>query len=365
MAIASETRMGANTSKEVREAYVGFWKKVFDLDARSEFGIVGAGSVLRCGVLCFLAYWAPLALLRRKLRDPFHFRSAVAFGLFGFTYRTVRVLISRLASQEKHNQTLHKHSPVVAGCAAAAVAVSVDPSFVSSVFVIWWAMRALRTLPIVQTQVEQRKYGPLAVMGVASAFLAPAALAAPEEHHVSYRRFLQGFFEASGTPFEKFQRPDAGLSIGQTIAGDSSIVPWFARYCVFVSWNAFKLYAPLHLVWALLRLPSLTDPRVIVSNTGRSVAFLSAYVCGMMAMLLVHSHFVKTPPRWQVSLWTPIPTVSLLVERPNRQAELAFFCLSHAVNSVYNHFRLAGVLKPNNVVGTLLLMAATGRIMGE
>jgi hypothetical protein len=355
--------MGANTSKDVREAYVAFWKKVFDLDARAEFGVVGAGSVLRCGLLCFLTYWAPLALLRRKFRDPHHLRSAVAFGLFGATYRTVRVLISRLASQD--NESLHRHSPVLAGWAAAGVTVAVDPSFLNSVFVVWWVVRALRTLKPVREHVEGTKFGPLAVMAFSSAVLAPAGLKAPEEHHVSYRRFLQGYFECSGTPLAKFQEPDPGLTIGETVGG-GHLASWFARYCVAVTWSAFKLYAPLHLVWALFRLPNLTDPRVIAANTGRSVAFLSTYVCGLMAGLLAHSHLTGgSTPRWQIHLYTAFPTVSLLLERPNRQAELAAFCAAHAVNSIYNHFRLRGVLKPNNFVGALLLMVATGRIMGE
>ncbi len=58
-----------------------------------------------------------------------------------------------------------------------------------------------------------------------------------------------------------------------------------------------------------------------------------------------------------------MPTLSLLFERPNRQAELAFFCLSHAINSLYNHARLAGWVSPNRFVGSILLMLATGRIM--
>jgi hypothetical protein len=318
--------------------------------------------VIRCGALCFLTYFVPIALLRRKLRDPHHLRSAVAFGLFGATYRTVRVLVSRLASQEY--ETLHRHSPTLAGWAGAAVAAAVDPSFLSSVFVSWWVVRAARTLALVREHVEDTRFGPLVVMAVSTSVLAPAALRAPEEHHVSYRRFLQGFFECSGTPFEKFRCADPGLTIGETV-GQGRLAAWFARYCAGVAWNAFKLYAPLHLVWALLRLPSRSDPRVVAANTARSVAFLSSYVCGLMALLLAHSHFVRNPPRWQMYLWTPLPSIALLVERPNRQAELAFFCLAHALNSVYNHLRLRRVLSPNNLIGALLLMAATGRIMGE
>ncbi len=357
--------MGSVLSKQVTDAYVAFWRDAFHVDASSEFGIVGAGSVVRCGLLCFLTYWIPIALLRRKLRDRFHLRSAAAFGLFGALYRTVRVLVSRFASQTEH-QWLHTHSPLLAGCVGAAGAVAVDPSFVSSVFVIWWGVRAARTLPVVHRLLEEPKYGPLAVMAVASGLLCPAGLKAPEEHHVSYRKFLEGFFEVSGSKMSEFQTPKPGLTIGQSVAGKKHLIAWYAAYCAGVAWACVKLYAPLHLVWALLRLPNKTYPRVIAANTARSVAFLTTYVCGLMACLLADSHcFLPNPPRWHVALWAPIPALALLVERQNRQSELAFFCLSHGLNSLYNRARLAGLLCPNNVVGALLLMVSTGRIMGK
>jgi hypothetical protein len=82
------------------------FKGLFKVMYRSEFGVVGAGSILRCGVLSFLTYFVPIALLRRKLRDGHHFRSAVAFGVFGAAYRTVRVVISRVYSQVFHDKFL-------------------------------------------------------------------------------------------------------------------------------------------------------------------------------------------------------------------------------------------------------------------
>ncbi len=192
--------MGTGASK-IREQYVEFWRR-FGIDARGEYGLVGAGSILRCGFLSFLTYFIPIALLKRKLRDPHHFRSAVAFGAFGASYRTFRVLISRLFSQEEKNRVLHTEAPLIAGAAASLVALAIDKSFISSVFVSWWGVRALRTIPIFQKNIEQTQFGPLAVMALASSILCPAGLKAPEEHHVSYRKFLTDYFECSGCKFE-------------------------------------------------------------------------------------------------------------------------------------------------------------------
>jgi hypothetical protein len=152
--------MGAGSSK-LREQYVAFWKR-HGLDARGEFGLVGAGSIFRCGVLSFLTYFVPIALLRRKLVDRHHLRSSVAFGLFGASYRMVRVIISRVFSQE--NRVLHTEAPLIAGALASMAALAVDSSFISSVFVCWWGVRALRSIPFLHQKIEQTKYGPLAVM---------------------------------------------------------------------------------------------------------------------------------------------------------------------------------------------------------
>lgn len=83
-----------------------------------------------------------------------------------------------------------------------------------------------------------------------------------------------------------------------------------------------------------------------------------------MAMLFANSYFfAPSPPRWQVQLWGWISGLSVLLERPNRQAELAFFCSSHAINSLYNHAVRVGLVRPNQVVGVALLCVATGQIM--
>ena len=352
--------MGASFSKAVRNRWVDLWARV-GLDARGEFGIVGAGSILRCASLSFLVYFVPLALLRRRLRDPAHFRSAVAFGLFAGLYRSVRVLVARLVPQE-HRQA-HQAAPFVAGALGGLAAVLVDSSFLSSLFVVWWCVRALRSSPWVQ-RVEAHPAGPVAVMCFASGLLSPAGLVAPREHHPSYFRFLVRFFECSGARFSDFHSPPAGLTIGQTVAPDGRLFAWYARYVRSVVWESAKIYVPLHLVWAALRLPARTSLRVVLSNTARSIAFLSTYTCSMMAMLLADSHFFSaSPPRWHLHLWTPLAGLAVLVERSNRQAELAFFCLAHAINSVYNHARLRGLVRPNNLIGTLLLMVASGRIM--
>lgn len=110
--------MGNGLSK-IRERYVDFWASL-GIDARAEYGVVGAGSIFRCGVLSFLCYFLPIALLRRKLADKHHFRSAVAFGAFGAAYRMIRVSISRVFSQVfERRKLLFSFSPIFVGASSA------------------------------------------------------------------------------------------------------------------------------------------------------------------------------------------------------------------------------------------------------
>jgi hypothetical protein len=176
---------------------------------------------------------------------------------------------------------------------------------------------------------------------------------------------LDAFFQVNGDKLEVFLAPGVpGRTVGQALVGDRSILPWFARYVVNVALQCIRIYGPLHLVWAALRLPGKTPLSVIVANTARSTAFLTSYVSALMAMLLLHSHLVGgMPPRWQLHCWTWVAGFSVLLERSNRQAELAYFCAAHALNSVYNHAKRLNLVRPNNLIGVLLLSLATGQIM--
>jgi hypothetical protein len=167
-----------NALSRLSDAYARFWARSFGLSVDAEFGVVGAGSILRCAVLSFLAYWAPLALLRRKLRDPFHLRSALAFGAFSGTYRTVRLLVALHAAATNQPQ-LNRSAPFFAGAVGAMVGAYVDPSFLSSLFVLWWCMRAARTLPGVE-EFQDSKYGVAAVMCLAADQLAPVSVYSPQ-----------------------------------------------------------------------------------------------------------------------------------------------------------------------------------------
>lgn len=332
--------------------------------------------MLRCALLSFLTYFVPLALLRRKLRDRHHLRASLAFGAFSGTYRAVRLLVARLRPQ------LNRSAPFFAGAAGAIATTAIDPSFVSSLFVTWWCVRALRSLPAVAA-FQASRYGPALVMCAATDVLAPAGFDTPQDHQVSYRKvralpafpsiwvssslrqFFDTFFQVNGDSVERFRHPPPGVSIAQNLVATSGTPfwRWQMLYLWRVALQAVRIYAPLHLVWAVFRLPARTPLRVLFSNTLRSTAFLTAYVVSLQVILLTNSQLVGgRPQRAQLHLWCWISGLSVLLERSSRQAELAFFCASQAVNSLYNHAKRVGLVQPSHAVGVALLALATGQV---
>lgn len=250
-------------------------------------------------------------------------------------------------------------APFISGAAGAASTCVIDPSFVSSLFLIWWSLRALRTLEKVQL-FDKTPWGPPALMCASAEFLAPAALYTTQDHHVSYQKFLQPFWEAAGDTLEKFRKdPRSAFA-----TDGKGVMNWWIRYTYGVVAQTVRVYLPLHGIWALFRLPAYTPVSLIVKNTATSCLFLSSYVLSLMALLQANSALVGgIPPRWHVHLWAWLSGFSVLLERSNRQAELSWFCAAHAVNCIYNHLKRRGWVKENLPIGMIFAMFATGLIM--
>lgn len=352
--------MGAQLSKIASKWESDFWA-FFGLKPESEFGFVGVGSIVRCGVLSFLAYYVPLSLMRGRA-DPFVFRSAVAFSVFSFAYRSLRLLEARFVSQR--NEFWHVHGPFVSGAAAALIAQAIDPTLLSSLFIVWWSIRALRTLPLVD-HFSHSRFGPAMVMMFAVDLLGPSALLSPEDHHPSYRSFITKFFGANGDDPKLFKGPyGEGKSLANALTEKrGNIIKWLLGYFLGAFKESVRMYLPLHLLWAAFRLPARTDFSVIASNTLRSSVFLAAYTGSLMTFLLINSSLVRgVPARWHLHLWAWLGGLSVLIERQNRQAELAFYCLAHGVNALISRLKLRGYSLPR-AAQALLLMLATGQIM--
>jgi hypothetical protein len=172
-------------------------------------------------------------------------------------------------------------------------------------------------------------------------------------------------FIVNGNAVHEFRKLPPGVTIAENVVGrDKTILRWFVRYILNVGWQCVRVYGPLHLLWAAFRLPNRTPISVIAANTARSTAFLTSYVCSLQVMLMLNSYIVKgSPTRMQLHSWAWLSGLAVLLERSNRQSELAFFCASHACNSLFNHAKRLGWIAPSQFVGVVLGMIATGQIM--
>lgn len=110
-------------------------------------------SIARCGTIGFLTYFLPFYFLRGGEGGPT--RSALAFGTFTGMYRLLRVLEGRYISDVGENVLIHRYGAGLCGAVAAYCGLIVDPSFGSSLFVIWWFIRSLRSLDYIE-QLEKR-----------------------------------------------------------------------------------------------------------------------------------------------------------------------------------------------------------------
>jgi hypothetical protein len=127
-----------------------------------------------------------------------------------------------------------------------------------------------------------------------------------------------------------------------------------------------KVYWPLHALSASLRLftKGSMDFPSLAENILRSTAFLTGWVGMLWWAVLAHSRILgRGVERHHVAMWAWLGGFPVLFERPSRQVELASYCLSHAINSLYNRYRIMGLIRPSNVVGSGLLALSTAILM--
>lgn len=107
--------------------------------------------MLKAAFTGFCSYIVPVALLRGGRLSSAVFRSAGAFAVFTGSYRGLRGLLRELSHAKgpsvlppQFAAALKRWSPALAGALAAVLGNALDPSWSSSIFVIWLFIRAIR-----------------------------------------------------------------------------------------------------------------------------------------------------------------------------------------------------------------------------
>jgi len=319
-----------------------------------------SGNITQGFIRGVILYFIPVTLLRRKLKLE-TLQRAIAVGLFTGSFRAIHQYLSTGSRKEKLDQLAISYgkSPefaqnlkkAIAGGLGAIVLVMVDKSLINSIFVLWCLCRAI---PFLLPSVP---YGPMIVMCLAAAQIGVTWVKRPLLMDQTYRKFLisQGGKSAQTLDFFATDFPAGKLCEyshpGQTCTQHG------VHYVATGFYRAVKLYLPLYLVFfAISKKRSLKN---LFTGLFRSSLFLCLYCSAAWVMLcmLYSKHLVR--PNHKVNslslylrLW--LSGVPVLLERKSRQVELAQYCATYAVDTIYRYLEFKKIVAPSYTIGVLL-----------
>ena len=311
----------------------------------------------------FLLYFGPVTLLKRKLQGQTA-RRAVALGCFVSVVRFVDTLLKELRAKKIHTRFplslqniiekgIEEYPRAIAGGCGAFAAGLFDPSLINSIFVLWCLIRGLKY------QVPTVKYGPVILMCVAASQIGLCWIRWPHLLDASYKRFLDNqsgkaasaVCYAAGKPV--FARDVCHINHGDLPCGKHALSYFYTSFL-----RGVKLYAPIYGVFFLFaKKKSIPN---LVENLLRSSAFIMGYCALPWTMFCIFYKWPFTSPDAPVSslglfmrLW--VSGLSLAIERPSRQSELAGYVCTYVIDSVYRACITNNILKPNKAIGLMLL----------
>lgn len=305
------------------------------------------------------------ALFQRRSVSSRSWRTAAASGIFFGGFRLISQLLMKLKLRKKTVRAL-------AGATSAAIGLCVDDSFVSSPLVIWWALRAARTV------IPKVNHGSVIAMVGATAMLNPSALMFSGEHAPSYQRFMD--MMSLGIDRYSLHNPDnlrKGPSIHwpdrgvQTICDSVSFHEGHSSCLRAAATGAFprlflislRLYTPLYLAWTLVRVRF--KAKQFVENVLRSSLFLSVYSTGIYLGTFWYTSTINPHmKRAEMMVVTSVAGLSSLIERQERRPELATYCLTHGLNAMWNIAINNKVLpERNRRLGIITMVISTAILM--
>ncbi|KAL6058735.1 transmembrane protein 135-like [Balamuthia mandrillaris] len=293
--------------------------------------------VLRGVAKGFLIYCVPLTLLRRRVTGA---RRGLAIGMFVGVVRALdRVLrwtnipTSRWRRSSlggffgRHGVELPLHA--VSGALAAYIAIKIDRSLLNSVFVFWCLVRAARSLPLPSVP-----HGPTIVMCISAAQILTSWIISRQHIPKSYRKFL----DIHG------QKDNPRVNTTAVLRQQYCPVVHPGQGCIAHSISFFlngyqkavKVYIPLYLVFFIFA--KHKSVKRLVLNVAQSSAFLAAYCClAYISGCLFYRFYPGKMGRTSFLLHLWVAGLATLIERPSRRPELAAYCLTFALESLYRY----------------------------
>eukprot|EP01121_Diplochlamys_sp_Union-15-3_P019753 TRINITY_DN7517_c0_g1_i1.p1 TRINITY_DN7517_c0_g1~~TRINITY_DN7517_c0_g1_i1.p1 ORF type:complete len:283 (-),score=2.84 TRINITY_DN7517_c0_g1_i1:28-876(-) len=230
---------------------------------------------------------------------------------------------------------LRKYRLAIAGALASVIALKIDNSLhESSIVVFWCLMRALRCIS------PSVPYGSVIVMCLSAAQILSAWIVAPHELSPTYLKFLN---HHGGQSRELLNSLTSINCTPCTVLHPGiSCTKHFPIFFVDGFLRALRVYTPLYL--AFLLFSGNKSILNFVKNVVRSSAFLSAYCALSWLSACIFYNTTQQPVgRLQLLLHTWLGGLATLLERPSRRPELAVYCATYALESIYRHFRNRGI----------------------
>lgn len=305
----------------------------------------------------FFMYLIPISILRRRLKG--NVRRALSFAVFVGGVRFVDMIIRLYCryKQDGGNKIEHfirKFHMMIAGGLGSFSALLVDPSlYQSSTFMFWCFVRAIRCyLPEVP-------YASVILMCLTSAQILSTWILYPQQLDPAYLQFLN---KHGGRTKEQMKalltQPDTPCGITHPNSDcHTDVIHYFPQSFK----RSIKVYLPVYLV--MLLFSKKRNIKHLINNILRSSLFLSLYcTIAWYSACLYYKNIRKKVTRTNLFLHTWAAGLPILLERESRRNELAAYCSTYALDSLYRWGLDSKVIKDRPILN-LLIMSLCGAVM--
>jgi hypothetical protein len=313
----------------------------------------GSIHVLGGAIKAFFMYWIPVTLWKRRLRG--NFQRALAIAVYVGVVRLVDRIIRLKCRKQVEGDPLdaegliRKFHMMIAGLIGGGIGLLVDPSVYNSTLILFWSLvRTVRCyLP------SDLPYASTVVMCLSAAQVLTLWIRHPDELDKGYLRFLNSQGMRTKEQLEPLRygtiyNPCPIVHPGRTCAEDH--VWYFPRNYI----KALRLYLPVYLV--MLLFTKKRNPLHFIENLGRSSLFLAAYCTIAWSSACYYYKSTNGPVnRFNLMGHTWLAGLATLIEREGRRNELAAYCATYALDSIYRK-----LVTPNAFIHWLILSICSG-----
>mmetsp|Transcript_24268 Transcript_24268/g.67984 ORF Transcript_24268/g.67984 Transcript_24268/m.67984 type:complete len:411 (-) Transcript_24268:102-1334(-) len=324
-----------------------------------------------------------LLLLRRSRFSRLELRRCLAMGTFTSLFRT---LDQELESQERRSALaryvsdklpalstdrleflINKYRRGISGWVASVLALAVDGFSLTenSVFVTYIVTRAVwySTTEKVNLLPEKLEFlYPVIVMCLTASQILSSYVCDAPNMDPSYHNFLKWQGQRDPRFFKYYRYPYASSNVELSHAGMGAVesLIYFFKDGLF---HAARLYWPIHLFINFVSRNG--SPLRFATGLTRSSVFLSAYCTIAWAVIFGYRHLFPyhTLTRFFLHVILTLPGLPILVEDKRRQALIAAYCATYALDDIYKTFLHHFGLRHTRRFGTILTVCSVGIVM--